>query len=74
MVNPLLKLYQLKERQGQINRTFAKAGKKQDQLNKLFNKQAAAYKKGDIKTAQKLGDKINKLSKEIKSIWNKVRT
>jgi len=46
---------------------------KQAQLNKLFNKQAAAYKKGDIKSAQKLGDKINKLSKEIKSLWNKAR-
>jgi len=72
-MNPLLKLYQLKERQTQINKTFARTGKKQDQLNKLFNKQAAAYKKGDIKTAQKLGDKINKLSREIKGIWNKSR-
>ena len=72
-MNPLLKLYELKERQLQLNRTFAKAGKKQDQLNELFNKQLAAYKKGNIKTAQKLGDKINKLSKEIKSIWNKSR-
>jgi len=72
-MNPLLKLYALKERQLEINRTFAKAAKKQEQLNKLFNKQAAAYKKYNIKTAQKLGDKINKLSKEIKSIWNKAR-
>jgi len=66
-------LYQLKDRQAQLNRTFARAEKKQGQLNKLFNKQAAAYKKGDIKSAQKLGDKINKLSKEIKSLWNKAR-
>jgi len=72
-MNPLLKLYQLKDRQAQLNRTFARAEKKQGQLNKLFNKQAAAYKKGDIKSAQKLGDKINKLSKEIKSLWNKAR-
>jgi ABC-type transporter Mla subunit MlaD len=72
-MNPLLKLYQLKDRQAQLNRTFARAEKKQGQLNKLFNKQAAAYRKGDIKSAQKLGDKINKLSKEIKSLWNKAR-
>ena len=72
-MNPLLKLYELTERQLQLNRTIAKAGKKQDQLNELLNKQLAAYKKGNIKTAQKLGDKINKLSKEIKSIWNKSR-
>jgi hypothetical protein len=72
-MNPLLKLYQLKDRQAQLNRTFKRAEKKQGQLNKLFNKQAAAYKKGDIKSAQKLGDKINKLSKEIKSLWNKAR-
>lgn len=26
-----------------------------------------------LKSAQKLGDKINKLSKEIKSLWNKAR-
>jgi hypothetical protein len=44
-MNPLLKLYELKERQMQINRTFAKASKKQEKLNELFNKQAAAYKK-----------------------------
>jgi hypothetical protein len=73
MANPLLKLYQLKERQTQINKTFARAGKKQEKLNKLFDKQSAAYKKGDIKSAQKLGDKINKLSKEIKRDWNKVK-
>jgi len=73
MANPLLKLYQLKERQIQINKTFARAGKKQEKLNKLFDKQSAAYKKGDIKSAQKLGDKINKLSKEIKRDWNKVK-
>jgi predicted DNA-binding WGR domain protein len=72
-MNPLAKLYALKNRQGQLNRTFAKAGKKQAELNKLFNKQAAAYKKHDIKTAQKLGDKINKVSKEIKNIWNRSR-
>ena len=73
MTNPLLRLYQLKERQTQLNRTFARTGKKQEKLNKLFDKQSAAYKKGDIKAAQKLGDKINKLSREIRGDWNKVR-
>lgn len=72
-MNPLLKLYELKERQVQLNRTFARAEKKQGKLNELFNKQAAAYRKGDIKSAQRLGDKINKLSKEIKNLWNKAR-
>jgi shikimate kinase len=72
-MNSLLKLYELKERQMLINRTVAKATKKQEKLNELFNKQAAAYKKRDLKTVRKLEDKIEKLSKEIKSIWNKVR-
>jgi hypothetical protein len=57
----------------QINRAFRHIGKKQEKLNKLLDKQSAAYKKRDIKTAQKLGDKIHKLSKEIRGDWNKVR-
>jgi len=73
MKNPLLRLYQLKERQTQLNRTFARTGKKQEKLNKLFDQQSEAYKKFDIKKAQKLGDKIDKLSREIRGDWNKVR-
>jgi hypothetical protein len=73
MTNPLLQLYHLTERRMQINRAFRHIGKKQEKLNKLLDKQSAAYKKRDIKTAQKLGDKIHKLSKEIRGDWNKVR-
>ena len=73
-MNTLLKLYELKERRMLLNQTVAKATKKQEKLNELLNKQAAAYKKYDLKTVRKLEDKIEKLSKEIKSIWNKVRT
>lgn len=72
-MNTLLKLYELKERRMLLNQTVAKASKKQEKLNELLNKQAAAYKKYDLKTVRKLEDKIEKLSKEIKSIWNKVR-
>jgi len=73
MTNPLLQLYHLTERRMQINRAFRHIGKKQEKLNKLLDKQSAAYKKRDIKTAQKLGDKIHKLSKEIRGDWTKVR-
>ena len=73
MTNPLLRLYELEERQTQLNRTFARTAKKQEKLNKLLDKQLAAYKKGDIKAAQKLGDKIHKLSMEIRGDWNKIR-
>jgi len=72
-MNTLLKLYELKERRMLLNQTVAKATKKQEKLNELLNKQADAYKKYDLKTVRKLEDKIEKLSKEIKSIWNKVR-
>ena len=71
--HPLLQLYALTERRMEINRAFKHIGKKQEKLNKLLDKQSAAYKKRDIKTAQKLGDKIHKLSKEIRGDWNKVR-
>ena len=66
-----MKYLSLVQRRQEINRAFEKSIKKQERLNKMFNKHDEAMKKRDWKTVDKLIDKIAKLSNEIKSDWNK---
>lgn len=66
-----MKFLSLVRRGKELNRAFEKSTKKQERLSKMFNKQAEAMKKRDWKTVDKLGDKISKLSNEIKRDWNK---